>query len=90
MTEAKFLVNGKPMTTEQYVKLLEDAKAANLAYKTTPAYTAEKEQKKKDAEAREANFGKVQKFAESLKLTPRQIGSIGYKLYLVSREDTEE
>lgn len=89
MTETKFLVNGKPMTKEQYIKLLEDARNANLAYKNTPEFTSEKEQKRQDALAKEENFAKILKFAQNLKLTSRQIGLIGYKLYLESKEEAE-
>ena len=85
----KFLVNGKPMTKEQYVNLLNEVKNANAAYKSTPEYTAEQEQKKQDAIAKEENFAKILKYSKGLGLTSRQIGLIGYKLYLESREDAE-
>lgn len=87
MVTTKFLVNGKPMTNEEYEKLLNDAREAQRAYKSTPAFTAEQEQKKKDQQAREENYNKVLSYAKSLKLSSRQIGLIGYKMYVESKDE---
>lgn len=85
----KFLVNGQPMTNEQYAELLKKAREATKEFKKTPAFTAEQEQKKKDAEAKQANYNKVKAFAKSLRLTDRQIALIGYKMYVDGKEETE-
>lgn len=84
--DQKILVNGKPMTNEQYLKLLADAREAQVAYKATPAYKQEVEARRKFSEKRNENVDAFIKFGKSLKLDMREIGSIGYSVYLATRK----
>ena len=92
MTSAnqQILVNGKPMTQEQYVALLKQAAEAQKAYKQTPAFKAEADARRKMTEKRNEYVDAFIKFGKTLKLDLREIGSVGYSVYLASRKNSEE
>ena len=88
--ETQMLVDGKPMTQEQYVELLKKAAEATKAYKQTPQAKAEAEARKKMSEKRNEFVAKFVEFGKKLGLDLREIGSVGYSVYLFSRRDDVE
>jgi hypothetical protein len=87
MANEKILVNGKVMTQADYLALLSQAKEATKAYKETPAFKAECEARKKLSEKRVEYVTKFIEFGKKLGLDIREIGSVGYSVYLASRKD---
>lgn len=88
--EQKMLVNGRPMTNEQYLSLLKQAREAQAAFKATPAYKEEVAARRKLSEKRNEYVDAFIKFGKSLKLDLKEIGSVGYSVYLASRKDINQ
>lgn len=77
----KFLVNGKPMTNEEYLDLLSNAREATKSYKDTPLYKKELEAKERANQELETNIKKFEDFAKSLKVSELGISRIALVLY---------
>lgn len=86
-TNTQILVNGKPMTNEQYLALLKQAREAQTAYKETPQYKAEVEAKRKLSEKRNEYVSKFIEFGRKLGLTTKEIGTIGSAVYQATRQE---
>jgi hypothetical protein len=87
MEKTQMLVNGKPMSNEQYLALLKQAREAQEVYKSTPSYKAEVEARRKLSEKRIEFVTKFIDFGKKLGLDLREIGSVGYSVYLASRKE---
>ena len=89
-SDTKFLVNGKPMTNEDYSELMKQAREASKAYKTTDLYKQEQENKAKVEEQLKANIKKFEDLAKSLRLDDAVISRIGLNIYNSHKPKVEE
>lgn len=88
--ETQLLVNGKPMSNEQYLAILKQAKEAKEAYTKTDAYKAEVEARRKLSEKRNELVSKFIDFGKKNGLDLRETGSVGYSVYLASRNESNK
>jgi hypothetical protein len=89
MVEEKILVNGKAITLSEYYDMMKKAKEALLAFKESPAYQAELKDKAAAKAQKEKFYQEFVKLGDKLGLSSKALGSIGYKLYLESKETDE-
>jgi hypothetical protein len=85
----QLLVNGKPMTNEQYLALLKQASDARAAYKDTPEYQTDLEAKRKATSRRKEMVTKFIDFGKKLGIELKEIGNIGYAVYMETRKEQE-
>jgi hypothetical protein len=87
MEKTNILVNGKPMTNEQYLALLKQAREAQTAYKATPQFKAEVEARRKLSEKRNEYVQKFIEFGRKIGLKDNEIGTICNATYVMIRKE---
>jgi hypothetical protein len=87
--DEKLLVNGKAITMAEYFELMKKAKEAVLAYKQSPAYESELKERAEAKILKDKFYAEFIALGKRLKLSSKVLGSIGYKLYLESKEQED-